>query len=130
MKKNTLLLRLCCLVLATVGILSVTDGSAKSIKDGVRIIIVQTPIDLPGAPRSTVPFEAEYNDVLNCVVLTCTSPCGNVAVTLTSTAGDWYQTVFDTLDGTILIPASGDSGNYTLTLLTADGTTYIGEFCL
>ena len=128
MKRNTLLLRLCCLVLATIGILSVSDGRAKNLKDGVRIIIVQTPIDLPGAPRSTVPYEAEYNDVLNCVVLTCITPCGNVAVTLASTAGDWYQTVFDTLDGTILIPVSGDSGDYTLTLVASDGTTYVGEF--
>lgn len=73
-------------------------------------------------------FLAEYNDVLNSVVLTCTSPCGDVAVTLASTAGDWYQTVFDTLDGTILIPVSGDSGDYTLTLVSSDGTTYVGEF--
>jgi len=75
-------------------------------------------------------FFAEYNDLLNCVVLTCVSPCGDVEVTLESTAGDWYQTVFDTLDGAILIPASGDSGNYALTIVASDGTTYEGEFYL
>ena len=107
-----------------------SEASSLSKKDGNQISIRNVSDDLPGAPRSIVPFEAEYNDVFNCVVLTCITPCGDVAVTLTSTAGDWYQTVFDTLDGSILIPTSGDSGDYTLTLVTSDSTTYVGEFCI
>lgn len=94
-------------------------------------------IRIPGTPdqdlgRGQVQqlFLAEYNDMWNCVILTCTESCGDVTVTLTSTAGDWYQTVFDTSDGVAIIPASGDSGNYTLSIDTGDGTHYAGEFIL
>ena len=93
------------------------------------VIIISDPGNVTRSQSQQI-FLAEYNDLLNCVVLTCVSPCGDVEVTLESTAGDWYQTVFDTLDGAILIPASGDSGHYTLTLVASDGTTYEGEFYL
>ena len=98
--------------------------------DGQTITIRVLP-DNPQRPnRTEIPFFAEYNDVLNSVVLSCVDECGDVSVTLVSTAGDWYQTVFDTEDGSIIIPASGDSGHYTLTLVTSDGATSVGEFDL
>ena len=94
-------------------------------------------IRIPGTPGQDLGreqyqqlFLAEYNDLWNCVILTCTESCGDVTVTLTSTAGDWYQTVFDTSDGVAIIPASGDSGNYTLSIVANDGTHYVGEFIL
>ena len=106
--------------------------SARGAGDPVSIPIVRStePGGTFGRSLEQQIFLAEYNDLLNCIVLTCVSSCGDVEVTLESTAGDWYQTVFDTLDGTILIPASGDSGNYTLTIVASDGTTYEGEFYL
>ena len=73
-------------------------------------------------------FVAEYDDLLNYVILCCTESCGNVTVTLTSTAGDWYQTVFDTSDGILYIPVSGDSGYYSLCITTSDGDHFFGEF--
>ena len=107
-----------------------SEASSLSRKEGNQISIRNVSDDLPGAPRSIVPFEAEYNDVLNCVVLTCTNPCGNVAVTLSSTAGDWYQTVFDTGEGCIIVPVSGNSGLYSITIVTSDNTVYAGEFII
>ena len=94
----------------------------------IPIVIVHNPGSGPG--RSQQQFLAQYNDLLNSVVLSCVDDCGDVSVTLVSTAGDWYQTVFDTEDGSIIIPASGDSGHYTLTIVTSDGATYVGEFDL
>lgn len=117
-------------LMATTAICSYAIAGVQQLSDGNGITLHEVSDDAIEAPRSAVPFLAEYNDLLNCVVLTCVSPCGDVEVTLESTAGDWYQTVFDTLDGTILIPASGDSGHYTLTLVASDGTTYEGEFYL
>lgn len=130
MKTNKLLHQLFCLVLATVGTLLFAEGRANNLRDQERINIVQTPLESPGGPRSAVPFEAEYDDAPNYVILTCTSPCGDVSVALTSTAGDWYQTVFDTSDGVLIIPVSGESGFYTLTITTSDNTVYVGEFNL
>ena len=130
MRKVTMIkAAICCLLVSAA--LKTVVASESILKDGgLTIDIESVSVEYPEAPRSVVPFFAEYYDILSCVVLTCVSPCGDVDVTLESTAGDWYQTVFDTLDGTILIPASGDSGHYTLTIVASDGTTYEGEFYL
>ena len=56
------------------------------------------------------------------------SPVGEVDVFLVSTAGDYYSTVFDTQDGSIILPISGDAGTYTINVTTPDGQEYEGEF--
>lgn len=94
------------------------------------IILPDEPDEYLSRSQSQQVFYAEYNDIWSSVVLSCVDECGDASVTLVSTAGDWYQTVFDTEDGSIIIPASGDSGHYTLTLVTSDGATYVGEFVL
>lgn len=81
-----------------------------------------------GAPRAPAynPFFA-YEDG-TCVTLGSMSPYGVVSVTLVSTAGDYYQTFFDTEDVQIVIPISGSTGHYTLTLVTEGGLVFEGEF--
>ena len=128
MKTNFFIVGICCLLFAMVSSSQKTFASEINLGDDNTIIIHQVSDDLLGAPRTLVPFSAEYNDLLNCVVLSCSDECGDVSITLVSTAGDWYQTVFDTEDGYIIIPASGDSGHYTLTIVSSDGATYVGEF--
>lgn len=56
------------------------------------------------------------------------SNIGEVDVLLVSTAGDYYSTVFDTQDGSIILPISGDAGTYTINVTTPDGQEYEGEF--
>lgn len=93
------------------------------------ILICQQSDGSSGAPRSSFnPFFA-YEDG-TCVTLGSMSPCGDVSVTLVSTAGDYYQTVFDTEDLQIVIPISGETGHYTLTLVTERGLVFKGEFDL
>ena len=130
MKTNTILSFLCCLIVTAASFNPKALAFDNNACGDNTIIIHEVSNDLPGAPRSIVPFSAEYDDLLNSVVLSCVDDCGEVSVTLVSTAGDWYQTVFDTEDGSIIIPASGDSGHYTLTIVTSDGATYVGEFVL
>ena len=98
--------------------------------DGDTISIHKVSSDPHGAPRTAVPFFAEYFDTLSGVMLGCSESIGDVTVRLTSTAGDWYETEFDTSDGAVLVPASGLSGHYVLTIETADHTVYEGEFYL
>ena len=117
----------CCLMAMMVA------GYAKALvkqADDDTISIHKVSDDPHGAPRDAIPFFAEYDEMLSSVMLGCSDSIGDVTVTLTSTAGDWYQTVFDTSDGAILIPVSGLSGYYVLTLETADHTVYEGEFNL
>lgn len=92
------------------------------------ITIVPSTNDPFGAPRAPAynPFFA-YEDG-TCVTLGSMSPYGVVSVTLVSTAGDCYQTFFDTEDVHLVIPISGETGHYTLTLVTERGLVFKGEF--
>lgn len=94
------------------------------------IIIVQKPTTPPEAPRMPAynPFFAELMD--GYVILGSSTVYGTVSVSLTSTAGDNYSTSFDTSDGAILLPISGDAGLYTLQITTSGGLQFVGEFTI
>lgn len=98
--------------------------------DGEILRIYQKPTIPQGAPHmpAYVPFFAELES--GYVLLGSYSYCGIVDVSLTSTAGDDYSTVFDTSNGTVNIPVSGYSGDYVLLITTSAGTEYIGEFSI
>ena len=94
------------------------------------IIIYQDPIEANDNPRSLVdnPFFAELSTFG--VVLGSSESIGTVSVRITSTAGDDYSTYFNTSIGMILLPISGDAGDYIISITTPDGIHYIGEFSL
>lgn len=101
-----------------------------SLKESEPIVISPYPANPIGAPRApeVIPFFAE---LLNgYVILGASAPCGTVSVSLTSTAGDSYSTNFDTSDGAILLPVSGDAGFYTIRITTSAGVQYVGEFTI
>ena len=127
MKKSVLLI-LSCIVL--VGNVTLMSGQNSGSNDPEQIIIVQSSTIPPGSPRMPAynPFYAELEN--GNVVLGSFSYYGTVEISLTSTAGDNYSTVFDTVDGTILIPMSGNTGDYILLITTAFGLEFIGEFSL
>ena len=122
------------LSLLMVAIIVVPFSGKASAKEGssenTPIIIRQDPTNVNGAPRMPVfnPFFAEL--LSGYVLLGSTSPYGTVDVDITSTAGDSYSTSFDTLDGAIVLPVSGDSGFYSLRITTAAGVQFVGEFTI
>ena len=130
MNLKTIFLKLGCML--TIVTLSAPFFAAEAMidPDGVTIILQPKDNEIHDAPRTIIPFFAVYYESLSTVMLGCNDSIGDVTVTLESTAGDWYQTVFDTSDGAILVPASGLSGYYVLTIETADHTVYEGEFNL
>lgn len=92
-------------------------------------ILIQPCPPIPAeAPRTPIynPFYAtlETTDVL----LGCYCNYGTVSVSVVSTAGDYYSTGFDTEEGIIILPISGLSGHYTLTIVCAGGIVFGGEF--
>ncbi|MBQ6954111.1 MAG: DUF3244 domain-containing protein [Bacteroidales bacterium] len=95
-----------------------------------KLIIVIEPGDdtPPDDPRGPVfnPFTAYRMN--NTVVLESDTSYGQVSITLVSTVGDYITTVFDTADSSILIPISGNAGNYTLLLTDSTGAQFIGTF--
>lgn len=94
------------------------------------IIIVFNPDDPIDAPRGPIfnPFTAYLQN--NQVVLESSENCGLVAVEIASTTGFYYSTVFDTEDGYIVMPISGNVGSYTLTLTMSSGDVFVGSFII
>ena len=105
----------------SIGITAKTDGE-------IPIPIISEPNPNENRAPEQVPFRAYVLD--SYVVLTCASSIGNVDVSLTSTAGDDYETVFNTAFGSILIPISGNAGSYRLDIVLFSGNSYYGEFVL
>ncbi|MBR3030374.1 MAG: DUF3244 domain-containing protein [Bacteroidales bacterium] len=109
-------------VLMSLGLSAKTDGDLP----------IPIKISRPGANENRspeqVPFYAQIEDYY--VTLGCASSIGSAYITLISTAGDDYQTVFDTSAGEINIPISGASGQYRLDIVLFSGESYYGEFIL
>ncbi len=126
------ILRMSCVALVTFGVFSGSEKLSASSAGGHTIILVPkptTPQETPRSPEKT-PFIAEWMDGFNSVFLGATDPIGTVSVQIISTAGDNYSTNFDTSDGAILLPISGNAGYYTLTIIATDGTHFVGEFTI
>ena len=97
--------------------------------EGTPIVITPEEPNTPeGTPRGPVfnPFTAYLYS--NQVVLNCSTSYGDVNVSLVSTAGDNYSTVFDTADRIIFIPVSSFAGDYSLTLTSESGQVFVGLF--
>ena len=96
--------------------------------DGPIIVIERDPTEFLDEPRSpgSCPFFAEYQN--GNVSLSSLDSIGTVVVEISSTAGDYYCTYFDTSDGSILLPISGDSGYYLLRITVASNVHYMGRF--
>lgn len=116
-------------MMTVVSCLFKVNAATVSVPDGGDLIIIQQyPINPEGNPRGPVfnPFTAYRLN--NAIVLASDTSYGLVNVTLISTAGDYYTIVFDTEDGSILIPISGNAGEYTLMLTDSAGAQFIGTF--
>lgn len=128
--KTSIILGVSAIAMMTIGATSLCDQIAAETKSGTVIVIVRRPTTPPETPR-TPEYNPFFAELMNgYVILGSSSAYGTVSVTLTSTVGDNYSTVFDTTDGAILLPVSGNAGYYTLTIITADGTHYVGEFTI
>lgn len=123
--KNTIIL--CCLFIAVQ-----LGAVVNTAKDGDPIIIKVSTTQIPdGAPRSAAnnPFTA-YRDDTEVELFSADSTYGTVGVYLFSTAGDFVSTSFDTTSGSITIPISGLSGNYTIIITTSGGVAFEGQFII
>ncbi len=115
------------LLTASFAVLLSTTIDAKSDEYPIPIIIED-----PGSGENRSPEQSPFYAQVwgTYVVLGCTSNIGNADVTLTSTAGDDYETVFYTAFGSIIIPISGNPGLYRLDIELPSGQSYYGQFVL
>ena len=95
--RNKLILKAVGVILLVISVSFSASALMNGNSDGNTITIHNVSHELQGGPRSVVPFYAEYNDLMNTVMLGCSDSLGDVTVTLESTAGDWYQTRRDVI---------------------------------
>lgn len=128
MKSKTFLPKALMVVLTIILLLRGAVCISQTQDNNTPVIIYQKPTELSENPRSPIsnPFFATRGT--SYVILGSQFEYGVVAVTLISTAGDFYETQFDTEDGQIIIPITGDAGHYTLTLVTELGVVFEGVF--
>jgi hypothetical protein len=108
-----------------------TFGITQTPVGGEPIVIIPDEQNDPiGIPRGPVfnPFTAYLQN--NQVVLASSDSCGLVDVEITSPTGFYYSTVFDTEDGVIVMPVSGNAGAYTLRLTLESGAVFVGSFVI
>lgn len=103
--------------------------NVRQANENVVIAIRLKPTTPSTAPR-TIPAQisAEYNDVLNSVVATLANAGTSVDVSIENlSTGESYG---DTVSGSgmALIPISGTSGVWLLTISLENGDVYEGEF--
>lgn len=97
------------------------------VNDG-PVVFYRDSLEIDPIPRTLgiCPFYAEYYS--GNVYLSSTSSIGTVSVEVTSTAGDNYVTFFDTSEGEIILPVSGEPGYYLLRITVSADEHYIGRF--
>ena len=108
--------------------INVKLGLSKDQMEGKSIIIEQSDDTPSGTPRAPAFNPCSAHLLSQGVVLESSTPCGLVNVTLISSAGDFFTTDFDTSEGAVLIPVSGNAGSYTLLLTMPSGAQYVGRF--
>lgn len=131
MSKTTTLKRVALGIAALLmALTSTTNLLSMGVKDGEAIEVNPVFPEVSGIPRGPIfnPFTAYRLN--NTVVLESDTSYGLVNVTLVSTAGDYYTTIFDTEDGSVLIPISGNSGSYSLMIADSSGAQFIGTFAI
>ena len=114
-------------VLGTIGLLLFWKPVQGAQGETIIIVQKQGPLEEPRMP-SFNPFFAER--FANNVLLGASPSCGIVNVWITSTSGDYFFTYYDTTDGSIYLPISGDPGFYSLSITTSAGAYYVGEFTI
>lgn len=78
--------------------------------------------------QTDIPFSA-YRGAYYVTLLSVVD-YGVVDVELYSTAGDSISMLFDTSEESIMIPISGEAGDYTITITDQQGQIYIGLFSI
>lgn len=87
------------------------------------ITIVYIPADVPGAPRSVVPVECEYNTLLQSICVRFLANLGEVDVTIENlTTGEYISGTLNSANGYFVIPISGSQGIYEIRFETLSET--------
>lgn len=89
------------------------DKDSKPISNPITIVTL--PADIPGAPRSVVPMECEYNYVAKSIMVTFFANLGYVDVMVqNNVTGEFISATLNSADGYAVIPFNVSSGSYSI----------------
>ena len=119
------LLKAVCLLLL-LSSTSVYSGNVYAPNDEESIVIIPVEQSFNHRPHSKafVPFEANYNAGLASVLVRFIKDVGEVEISIRNLSSGEYN------DYTIVLPISGDFGDYVITFTLQNGKQFIGEFSI
>lgn len=127
MKKKTIILSIIALVASSF------NYSSASCYDGDDEIIIEEGTSHSGTEnehhRTVIPIQVFYSSALSAVNVYFFDNLGNVTVEIENTdTAEYHSYLVDSSLGGDSFLISGDPGHYTITLILATGTEYIGEW--
>lgn len=126
------LLKAVCLLLL-LSSTSVYSGNVYAPNDEESIVIIPAEQSFNHRPHSKafVPFEANYNAGLASVLVRFIKDVGEVEISIRNlSSGEYNDYTINSKIGSIVLPISGDSGDYVITFTLQNGKQFIGEFSI
>lgn len=81
--------------------------------------------------KAFVPFEANYNAGLASVLVRFIKDVGEVEISIRNlSSGEYNDYTINSKIGSIVLPISGDFGDYVITFTLQNGKQFIGEFSI
>lgn len=111
----------------------VYSGNVYEPNNEEPIVIIPVEQSFKHRPHSKafVPFEANYNTGLASVLVRFIKDVGEVEISIHDlSSGEYNDYTINSKIGSIVLPISGDSGDYVITFTLQNGKQYIGEFSI
>lgn len=111
----------------------VYSGNVYEPNNEEPIVIIPVEQSFKHRPHSKafVPFEANYNKGLASVLVRFIKDVGEVEISIHDlSSGEYNDYTINSKIGSIVLPISGDSGDYVITFTLQNGKQYIGEFSI
>ncbi len=112
---------------------SVYSGNVYATNDEESIVIIPAEHSFEHRPHSKafVPFEANYNAGLAFVLVRFIRDVGEVEISIQNlSSGEYNYYTINSKVGSIVLPISGDYGDYVITFTLQNGKQFIGEFSI
>lgn len=112
---------------------SVYSGNVYAPNDEEPILIIPAEQSSKHRPHSKafVPFVANYNVGLASVLVRFIRDVGEVEISIQNlSSGEYNDYTINSKVGSIVLPISGDSGDYVITFTLQNGKQFIGEFSI
>ena len=98
-------------------------------EEPIVIIPVEQSFNHRPHSKAIVPFEANYNAEFTSVLVRFIKDVGEVGISIQNlSSGEYNDYTINSKIGSIVLPISGDSGDYVITFTLQNGKQFLGKF--